>query len=163
MAGCEGPVGQDRIVVIECNIDDMTGEQLGYLLDQLLDAGALDAWHTPIQMKKSRPGTMLSVLCRKGERERLGSLLLRESSTLGVRWHQMERMVAKRKIVTVETDWGPVSCKLKIIDGTVFGIKPEYDDCATIAQEYGMRLALVQQTVLDIAKRSLDHTESSEA
>ncbi|MCE5260111.1 MAG: LarC family nickel insertion protein [Chloroflexi bacterium] len=137
-----------RVVQIECNIDDMTGEALGYALEQIIAAGALDAWFTPIQMKKNRPAVLLAVLCREFERERYCEMLLRETTTLGVRWHTVERYIAQRSFDTVTTPYGEVQRKLKLQYGRVIAIKPEYDDCARLAEQAQVPL----QTVTDAAR-----------
>ncbi|NLV74941.1 MAG: LarC family nickel insertion protein [Chloroflexi bacterium] len=135
----------DQVAEIACNLDDMTGEELGHLMETLLAAGALDVWFTPIQMKKSRPGTLLTVLCAASERERFCQLLLRASSTLGVRWHLAERLVAERAEAKVSTAFGEVRVKLKLLNGQVVSLKPEYDDCAALAQRSGASLARVRE------------------
>lgn len=136
----------NRVELLECNLDDMTGEALGYALERLLEAGALEAWFTPVVMKKSRPAVVLSVLCRLEDAERLTMLLLRETSTLGVRRRVLERTIAERDTTQVETQWGPVRCKVKLLDGAPVSIKPEHDDCARIAREHGVPLdAVVNQ------------------
>lgn len=125
----------DEVLLLECNLDDMTAEALGFVLERLLSAGALDAWFTPITMKKSRPGTLLSVLCKPEEGLALRELLLRETTTLGVRWQRLQREVAARQMDQVSTPWGVVRRKLKILDGQVVSIKPEFEDCARLARE----------------------------
>jgi len=124
---------RDHVVKLACNLDDMTGEDLGGLIETLLDEGALDAWFTPIQMKKSRPGVMVSVLCRPRDGERLATTLLVKTASLGVRYQTIERRIAERAFVSVETRWGSVQCKLKVLDGLVIGIKAEQDDCRRLA------------------------------
>lgn len=139
-------LGRDKVILIACNIDDMTAEALGFALERLLEAGALDVWFTPIQMKKNRPGTMLSVLCRPDDAEHLSEWVLRTTTTLGVRWRRMERRIADRRTETVETPWGPVRVKVKLLDGEVVGCKPEYEDCARIARQKGLPLQQVIDT-----------------
>jgi uncharacterized protein (DUF111 family) len=141
---------QDMVILVECNLDDMTGEALGYALERLLAAGALDAWFTPVYMKKNRPGVVLSVLCRPAERAMFCDLLLRETSTLGVRWRPYRRQIAERRTDQVVTPWGPVRRKLKILAGQVVGIKPEYEDCARLARDHQIPL----ETVFEAARRS---------
>ena len=140
----------DSVVLLECNLDDMTAEALGFALDRLLEAGALDAWFTPVFMKKNRPATMLSVLCRPTDGPRMRRLLLEETTTLGVRWCVMERQIANRRTDQVMTPWGPVRRKLKILDGRVVSVKPEYDDCAQMAKRHGLPL----QQVDDAARQA---------
>ena len=140
------------VTLLECNLDDMTGEALGYALEQLLDAGALDAWFTPIMMKKGRPAVLLSALCRLEDTDRLIELLLRETSTLGVRRRVVERVIADRETVRVETPWGSVRCKVKRLEGVTISIKPEHDDCARIAREQGLPLEQVVNRARSLAE-----------
>jgi len=133
----------DEVLLLECNLDDMTGEALGFAMQQILAAGALDAWFVPIYMKKNRPGVLLSVLCRPDDGAGLRALILRETTTLGVRWSWHRRQIAERKIDQVSTRWGVVRRKLKILDGRVVSVKPEYEDCARLARERGVPLEIV--------------------
>ncbi len=142
------------VTLLECNLDDMTGEALGYALEQLLDAGALDAWFTAIMMKKGRPAVLLSVLCRIEDADRLSELLLRETSTLGVRRRVVERMIAERETIRVETPWGSVRCKVKRLHGVTLSIKPEHDDCARIARERGLPLEQVVNRARSLAEEA---------
>lgn len=144
-----------RIELLECNLDDMTGEALGYALEQLLEAGALDAWFTPIVMKKSRPAVLLSTLCRIEDGDRLIDLLLRETSTLGVRRRLVERVIADRETLQVETPWGAVRCKAKLLDDVAISIKPEHDDCARIAREQGISLEQVVNRARSLAEQAI--------
>ena len=144
-----GDATRDQVALLECNIDDMTGEALGYALERLLDVGALDAWFTSIIMKKGRPGVMLSVLCRPEDAPALRQVMLRETTTLGVRWRLTEREIAERSTDTVETPWGPVRRKLKRLAGRIVSAKPEYEDCARLAREHDVPL----QDVIDHARR----------
>lgn len=118
----------------------MTAEALSYAMERLLAAGALDVWFAPIYMKKNRPGTMLSVLCRPEDGPALRLLLLQETTTLGVRWQTLARQIAERQEDQVMTPWGMVRRKSKLVDGRVISIKPEYEDCARLAREYGLPL-----------------------
>jgi pyridinium-3,5-bisthiocarboxylic acid mononucleotide nickel chelatase len=127
--------GRDDVILLACNLDDASGEVLGYALDRLLQAGALDAWFTPIQMKKNRPATQLSVLTRPEDAERVAGLVLRETPTLGVRHLALSRTIAHRELATVDTPWGPVPVKLKYLEGRPVSAAPEYDDCARLATE----------------------------
>ncbi len=135
----------EQVAILECNLDDMTGEALGYALERLLEAGALDVWFTPIYMKKNRPAVMLSALCEVGDSRRIGDCILRETTTLGVRRHLVDRQVAHRVMDEVQTPWGIVRRKLKLFDGRVLAIKPEYEDCARISREQGVPLQVVTE------------------
>jgi len=136
---------EDHVVRLSCNLDDATGETLAYAQEKLLAAGALDAWFAPIQMKKGRPGTMLSVLCRPEDAPNLAGLILRETPTLGVRYHRESRFKAGRETRQVETPWGTVRVKLKLLGEQVISASPEYEDCAALARRAGVPLAEVME------------------
>ncbi len=146
----EGAEG-GQIVQLACNLDDATGETLGYVMDRLLAGGALDVWFTPIQMKKNRPATQVSVLARPEDADALASLLLRETPTLGVRRQALPRYCAERQMQQVETPWGPVRVKVKILEGKIVAASPEYDDCARLATEAGVPLADVMEAARQAA------------
>ena len=129
----------DEVLELRCNLDDMRAEDLGYAVERLLQAGALDVWTQAIGMKKSRPGVMLCVLCAPQNREAMLRLLFRHSSTLGVREQRLRRSVLERRVETQQTPWGPV--RRKISEG--FGVrreKYEYEDLARIAAARGLSL-----------------------
>ena len=120
-------------------MDDMTGEEIGFALEQLMDGGALDVFTTPIGMKKSRPGIMLTILCRPEDKEKLLPLIFRHTTTLGVRENRLHRYTLERKVETVQTPYGPVRKKI----ATGYGVerkKYEYEDLARLAQENGISL-----------------------
>jgi uncharacterized protein (TIGR00299 family) protein len=148
--GTAGGAGA-QIVQLACNLDDATGETLGYVMDRLLAGGALDVWFTPIQMKKNRPATMVSVLAPPEDADALASLLLRETPTLGVRRQALPRYCAERQMLQVETPWGSVRIKLKILKGEIVAASPEYDDCARLATEAGVPLAEVMEAARQAA------------
>lgn len=129
---------RDVAVLMACNLDDTTGEALGYALERLLAAGALDVWLTPIQMKKNRPAVTLSVLASPEQAGELAALLLSETTTLGVRQSVVDRFKAGRKSIDVETPYGPVQAKIKCLAGRAVAATPEYDDCAALAREQGV-------------------------
>ncbi len=135
-AGCEA---SDDVIVAESNIDDSTPEILGYAMERLLEAGALDVFITPIQMKKGRPGVTLSFICRPAQLDELARLLLRETSAIGVRHYRADRIVLERRIVEQSTDLGTVRFKQIIgSGGEVLRASPEYEDCRRIALETGI-------------------------
>jgi pyridinium-3,5-bisthiocarboxylic acid mononucleotide nickel chelatase len=142
----------DQIAVLESNIDNMTGETLGWLLDRLLASGALDASYTPLQMKKNRPGTLLTVLARPGDAGRLAALILRESATLGVRMRHSERLKAERREETIATPLGQVRVKLKLIAGAVVSLAPAHDDLRALAAQHSLPLAAVTARVAAAAR-----------
>ena len=138
--------------LLETNIDDMGGEGFGYVQERLLEAGALDVWMTPIQMKKNRPAVLLSVLVKEDDADQTAMVILRETSTLGVRRRAVERYTADREILAVETSLGTARVKIKRVDGDVAGITPEYEDCRTLAIKHGLTLAEIMRRVWDEAR-----------
>jgi len=124
-----------RVLVLECNIDDMNPQFYGSLIERLQAAGALDAYLSPVQMKKNRPGTLVTVLAPVGLRERMLDLLFRESTTIGVRYHESERECLSREWTTVSTRFGAVRVKLARRGTEVVNAAPEYEDCAALAAE----------------------------
>ncbi len=135
--------GRDRVMLLQCNLDDATGETLGYVMERLFAAGALDVWFTPVQMKKNRPGVVLSALARSEQADALAQVILRETPTLGLRVQAVERIVAERRVREVETPWGKVRVKEKWLAGQCVAVSPEYEDCARIAREQGIPLQRV--------------------
>jgi pyridinium-3,5-bisthiocarboxylic acid mononucleotide nickel chelatase len=131
---------EETITVLEANLDDLNPQIFGYVMDRLLEEGALDVFGTTVQMKKNRPGMMLSVLCRPEDASRLSHLLFRETTTLGVRQRQEQREIVDRRWVTVTTEWGDVRMKVGSTNGTVTNYAPEYEDCRRIAVERGIPL-----------------------
>lgn len=133
----------DEIAELRCNLDDMTGEDIGFAMEALLAGGALDVFTTPIGMKKSRPGVLLTVLCRPAEQEKMAKLLFRHTTTLGVRVGLCSRFTLRRSEEVTQTPYGPV--RRKISQG--YGVcreKPEYEDLAAIARAQGKSLAEVR-------------------
>jgi pyridinium-3,5-bisthiocarboxylic acid mononucleotide nickel chelatase len=139
--------GTRQMVLIETNIDDMTGEMLGYARDRLFDTGAADVWFTSIQMKKGRPGVMLSVICREADEEAVARLLLRETSTLGVRVRPVQRWEAEREVLEFESSLGPAAVKVKRLPGEPPKVAPEYDACKHLAEATGLPLVEVYRIV----------------
>ena len=134
----------ERIVVLECEIDDMNPQLFGPLMDRLLQAGALDVFYAAVQMKKNRPGTLVTVIARPDDREALSALLFTETTTIGVRYREMLRDRLEREQRTIETQLGPVRFKVASRDGRVLNAAPEFDDCARIAAERGVPIKDVQ-------------------
>lgn len=126
-----GATESTAVTVLEANIDDSTAEVLGYAMERLLEAGALDVTIAPVHMKKNRPGSLLSVIAKPEDQEKLAAILFAETSTLGLRLYGAERRVQKRDILTVETTFGPVRVKV----GESGNIAPEYEDCRKLAME----------------------------
>ncbi|HTI14587.1 MAG TPA: LarC family nickel insertion protein [Dictyobacter sp.] len=137
----------DWITVIESNVDTMTGELLGGLMERLLEAGALDVSYTPLQMKKNRPATLITVMCRLEDGERLAYILLSETSTLGVRMQRVQRLKARRYQTSIETPFGPLLVKVKRLGARIISTAPEYEECARVAREQHIPLADVYERV----------------
>ena len=144
-----------QMVLIETNIDDMTGEMLAYARDKLLEAGAADVWFTSIQMKKGRPGVMLSMICSEAQEEAVARLLLRETSTLGVRVRSVHRWEAERELLAFESSLGPAAVKVKRLPGEPPSIAPEYEACKRLAESSGLSLPTVYRIVQSEAQSRL--------
>ena len=129
--------------VLETNIDNMNPELYGHVMARLFEVGALDVFFTPIFMKKNRPGTMLSVIARGEDEAALVDLILRETSTLGVRTHRCGRYELERQVRLVETVFGPLEIKLKWLDGRIVSVAPEYESCRRVAIEKNVPLSEV--------------------
>jgi pyridinium-3,5-bisthiocarboxylic acid mononucleotide nickel chelatase len=146
----ESPFPVEEITVLEANVDDMTPEVFGYVMEQALQNGALDAFGTPVQMKKSRPGMLLTVLCRTEDSESLTKLILAETTTLGVRMRRESRAALTRRHVNVRTKWGDVRMKLANLNGSISNYAPEYEDCRQIAKEKKVPLKTVMQEAIKV-------------
>jgi hypothetical protein len=131
----------------------MTGEEIGFCAEQLREAGALDVFTTPIQMKKNRPGVLLSVLCAPADLARMESLIWRHSTTLGIRRSLWQRSKLSRRTETVQTPWGEVRVKLAFLGGECVRCEPEYDDCRAIAEREGLPLREVYRAVRALASK----------
>ena len=145
MAEKEAEQGSD-FLVLETNIDDMRPQIYGYLYERLFAAGALDVWTTPIVMKKTRPAQMLSLLCRTRSKDACASVILRETTSIGLRVLEVaERIEAEREMVKVATPYGEVACKLAFWHGVLVNSKPEYEDCCLLARRAGVPLKQVEE------------------
>ncbi|WP_022660458.1 nickel pincer cofactor biosynthesis protein LarC [Paucidesulfovibrio longus] len=133
--------------LLQCNIDDMTGEMLGAALDLLMEQGAMDVHFTPIIMKKNRPATCLSLLCAPEEEERFKELLFRHTSTLGVKSFPLRKSVLDVEFETLETAFGPVRIKHALLRGERLRSKPELEDCRALAQQHGLPLARIYEEI----------------
>jgi pyridinium-3,5-bisthiocarboxylic acid mononucleotide nickel chelatase len=134
----EEGAGIERVVVLETEVDDMSPQLCGPLLERLREAGALDSFFTPVQMKKGRPGLLITVLGPPGRRGALEEVLFAETTTLGVRHQELERTVLEREVVPVETPYGPVGVKVGRRGARVFGAQPEFEDCRRQAAAAGV-------------------------
>jgi hypothetical protein len=138
-----GASGDEVVSVIEANVDDMSPQLYGFFVDQALAAGALDVTCTPTQMKKNRPGILLSVLCTPEISDALAQMLFEETTTIGVRIYEARRKVLERELLSVETPYGPVRIKVARREGKVLNVAPEYEDCQRLASEKSVPLKQV--------------------
>ncbi len=143
-----GNVSSETISVLEANLDDLNPQVFGYVVDRLLAEGALDAFAIPVQMKKNRPGMLLTVLSKPEDAPRLTQIIFTETSTLGVRLREERRQALARKWITVGTRWGDVRLKVASMNGTVTNYAPEYEDCRKIAAQHHVPLKSVMQEAL---------------
>jgi uncharacterized protein (DUF111 family) len=139
----------ETLILLETNIDDMPAEWLGPLLAQLLDAGALDAWFTPIQMKKNRPAVQLSALCQPQDAPGLRALLFVHTSTLGVRQQTVQRYSLPRRTQQVATQFGPIRVKLAEYAPGQWKAAPEFEDCLAAARAHGVPLDEVHRAAME--------------
>jgi pyridinium-3,5-bisthiocarboxylic acid mononucleotide nickel chelatase len=135
----------ETVAVLEANLDDLNPQVFGYVLDRLLEEGALDVFGMPVQMKKNRPGTLLTVLCKPEDASKLTQLIFLETTTLGVRRRDEMRQTLARRWENVRTQWGEVRIKIASMNGTVTNYAPEYEDCRRIAAEHHVPLKTVMQ------------------
>jgi len=135
----------DTVTVLEANLDDLNPQVFGYVMDRLLEEGALDVFGMPVQMKKNRPGTLLTVLCKREDADKLTQLIFTETTTLGVRRRDEVRQTLARRWQNVRTQWGEVRIKVASMNGTVTNYAPEYEDCRRIAAEHHVPLKQVMQ------------------
>jgi uncharacterized protein (TIGR00299 family) protein len=134
----------DRVVVLECEIDDMNPQIFGPVMDQLYAAGALEVFFSAVQMKKNRPGTLLTIVGRPESREELAGIVFRETTTIGLRYQEVARACLSRETVLVETPVGPVRVKVASRGGDVMNAAPEFEDCARLAAAHGVAIKKVQ-------------------
>jgi uncharacterized protein (DUF111 family) len=127
-----------EVMIVECEVDDLPGEGFGFLMERLLEAGALEVYFTPVQMKKNRPGTLITMLCRRHQLEGLAGVLLMESGSLGCRYSSAARFEAEREITEVEPAFGTVRVKRARLNGRPLAAAPEFDDCRRLALASGV-------------------------
>jgi uncharacterized protein (TIGR00299 family) protein len=144
----------EEIAVVEANLDDMNPQIYGYFLEKALGAGALDVYTTPVQMKKNRPGTLLTVLCKPQDTNALMTLIFAETTTFGVRTYRAQRRVLPREWVSVATDYGDVRIKVSRVNGRILHVAPEFEDCRKLAAEKDVPL----QRVIAAALRNYEKT-----
>lgn len=129
--------------MLETNIDDMSSELLGYLMERIFEAGALDLYFTPIQMKKNRPATKICVLIKPDDLDSIAELILTETTTFGVRFYDVDRKKLPRKIVPVDTKFGVVQVKQGYLGEKIIKAIPEYEDCKRLAKKHNVPIAQV--------------------
>jgi len=143
----------DTVAVLETNLDDINAEILGNFMEKALSAGALDVFHTPIQMKKSRPGVLLTVLCTEADADKFTEMILRETSAFGVRRYLVERRKLQREFVMVNTPFGEVKVKLGKLGGKVLHVAPEFESCRAVAARAGVPVKQVYEEAVRAVKR----------
>ena len=146
----------DRVAVLETNLDDVSGEILGYFVETALAAGALDVFHTPIQMKKNRPGVLLTVLCAETDADRFSEMILRETSAFGVRRTMAERRKLRREFTKIKTPFGEVTLKIGRLNGKVVQAAPEFESCKKLAVRAKLPLKRIYEAALKAVKSGPD-------
>jgi pyridinium-3,5-bisthiocarboxylic acid mononucleotide nickel chelatase len=148
--------GNEQLWMLETNMDDISPQILGHVMERAFDHGALDCYFTPVQMKKNRPGVLLSILCRAAERAALMDLVFSETTTLGIRLYEVERRALQRKIVTVQTQYGSIDVKVAQLNGHVLKAMPEYEQCREAARRANVPLRLIEEAAqAALAKHAL--------
>jgi pyridinium-3,5-bisthiocarboxylic acid mononucleotide nickel chelatase len=149
--------GDERLVIVETNIDDMSPQIYGHVMEEALKLGALDCYFAPVQMKKNRPGVLISILCRPALRDAMCELLLTETTTLGVRFYEVLRRALERSVVKVETEFGAIDVKVAYLDGRIVKEMPEYEQCVAAAAKAKVPLHVVRGAALDAFLKSQDN------
>ena len=139
----------EKLTLLETNIDDLSPQILGFVMEKAFETGALDCWFTPIQMKKNRPATMISIICTAEKRESLTDLIYTETTTLGIRTSLIERESLEREMVIVNTKFGPVNVKIGSLRGRIVNTMPEYEQVRKIALENGVAFQTIRDMVMD--------------
>jgi len=145
----------DTIAILETNLDDINAELLGAFVERALGEGALDVFHTPIQMKKNRPGVLLTVLCAVEDADKFAALMLRETTAFGIRRTLAERRKLKREFLTVKLPQGDVTVKLGKLDGAVVQVAPEFESCRQLSVKTGLPLKAIYEAALSAARAQL--------
>jgi uncharacterized protein (TIGR00299 family) protein len=162
LAGQAAPAfdtASERVVVIECEMDDMNPQLFGVAMDRLYAAGALEVFYVPVQMKKNRPGTLLTVVAPPDRRQTLADVIFQETTTIGLRYSEVDRVALKRELVAVDTPVGAVRFKLAWHGGRLVNAAPEFDDCARLAAANNLSVKEVQS----IAVRAFDGYQSRQS
>ena len=143
-----GGYDTDTVTRLETNLDDLSPELTGAVMEKLLAAGALDVWFTPVQMKKNRPAVQLSVLCDEAHTAPLADLIFTETSAFGLRTEKITRLKLERRFETVATEFGEVTIKLGLKQGSVVQIAPEFESCRAVSEQSGQPLKAIYQAAL---------------
>ncbi len=146
------PYDSDTVTVLETNIDDMNPQWFDYVFERVYAAGALEVFLTPALMKKNRPGNLLTVIMPAAVRDAVIEIVLRETTSIGVRWHETQRAKAQRDFRAVETSFGTISLKISRLGEQIVNVTPEYDDCRRAAEQSGVPLKQVYQAALEAAR-----------
>ncbi len=133
--------------MIETNVDDMSPQIFGHVMERALELGALDCYFTPIQMKKNRPGVLLSILCEESDQNKFSEMIFAETTTLGLRSYAVERRALERTVLRVETRYGPIDVKVARLNGHIINRMPEYDQCREAARAADVPLRVVEEEV----------------
>jgi uncharacterized protein (TIGR00299 family) protein len=155
VAGLAEKISQDTIAILEANLDDLNPQVFGYVMERLLESGALDVFGIPVQMKKNRPGVVLTVLCKPGDADKLEQIVFAETTTLGVRRREEKRQVLARKWKSISTRFGDVRIKIASLNGDITSCTPEYEDCRRIAAEQKVPLKTVMNEAMDVYAKSV--------
>jgi uncharacterized protein (TIGR00299 family) protein len=154
MLGETASTTDERLWMLETNLDDASPQIIGHVMDRVLELGALDCFFTPVQMKKNRPGVLLSVLCGREEKEAVMKLLFTETTTLGVRSYEVTRRALQRSVVRVETQYGPIDVKVAHLEGRVVNEMPEFEQCRLAAAKANVPLKIVEDAArIALAKK----------
>jgi hypothetical protein len=143
-----GAMAADRILVIECEIDDMNPQVFGHVMERLYAAGALEVFYTAVQMKKNRPGTLLTVLAKPEQREAMAAIVFRETTSIGLRYQEVDRLCLDRDVVSIDTPLGPVRLKIARLGGDAVNAAPEFEDCVRLAKQHDMPVREVQAVAI---------------
>ena len=143
----------EELLMVETNVDDVSPQVLGHVMERALELGALDCFFTHVQMKKNRPGVLVSILCRPADGEAMHELLFAETPTLGIRSYVVKRRALEREAVTVETEFGTIAVKVARHAGRIAGATPEYEDCRAAARAHKVPLRVVQEAALAAFRR----------
>jgi uncharacterized protein (DUF111 family) len=154
MAGEQTSTISEQLILLQTNIDDASPQILGFVMERAFELGANDCWFTPIQMKKNRPATMLSVLCSEEKKHQITELIYRETTSLGVREQRLLRDALARQVIQVSTEYGSIDVKIGMLDGKIVNAMPEYDQVQEAAREHGVPFSKVRDAALAIVNVS---------